>query len=191
MDKPVYSVAVSDNEELGFEAVALVKSPAILVNWMAFNDHQRIEFSTNNDRQLITGPIIIPDLPIYRKTKEHGEHYIVFTKEVIEQAAIKYFQQGNNVNVNLMHDGNQVVPGAIMFESFIVDSQRGIKAPFGDLPEGTWFASFKITDPEVWGKIKSGEFKGFSGEGLFKYETKTNEDERMIDAIISEITATA
>jgi hypothetical protein len=59
-----------------------------------------------------------------------------------------------------------------MFESFIVDSERGIQAMkgFEDAPQGSWFGSFKVENEEVWNKIKSGEFKGFSVEGIFNYK---------------------
>jgi hypothetical protein len=37
-------------------------------------------------------------------------------------------------------------------------------------PDGSAFASYSIDNDEVWGKVKSGEFKGFSVEGLFNYK---------------------
>jgi hypothetical protein len=37
------------------------------------------------------------------------------------------------------------------------------------LPEGSWFITAKVNNDDVWTKIKSGDIKGFSIEGLFKY----------------------
>lgn len=71
-----------------------------------------------------------------------------------------------------MHDGNQEVDGVTMFESWIKDSSRGV-APmkgFEDAPEGSWFGSFKVENEDVWERVKSGEFKGFSVEGVFNYK---------------------
>jgi hypothetical protein len=43
---------------------------------------------------------------------------------------------------------------------------------FKDLPDGTWFISAKVENDEVWNKIKSGEVKGFSVEGIFNFLRK-------------------
>ena len=71
-----------------------------------------------------------------------------------------------------MHDEALSVEGVTMYESFIVDSSRGVMAMkgFEDAPEGSWFGSFKVENESVWNKIKSGEFKGFSVEGVFNYK---------------------
>jgi hypothetical protein len=43
---------------------------------------------------------------------------------------------------------------------------------FPDLPPGSWVATYYVDNDEVWEKIKSGEYNGFSLEGYFieKYE---------------------
>ena len=43
---PVYKLVIDDNDELGVEYVALVDSPAIERNWMAFKDQH---FESYND----------------------------------------------------------------------------------------------------------------------------------------------
>jgi predicted nuclease with TOPRIM domain len=54
-----------------------------------------------------------------------------------------------------------------------------------DLPNGTWFVKMKITNDDLWKKIKEGELKGLSIEGYFtnKFEAMqkkefTNEEIR-------------
>lgn len=185
MELPIFRLVV-DEEELGLEAVALVDNPAIQVNWQAFNDKKPLKFQQVGDRQIVSGPLMIPDLPIYRRDNEKGEHYVVFTSETIEQCALKYFKSGLHNSVNIMHDSNEIVNGAIMIESFFIDKSRGIVTPQGydELPDGTWWGSYKITDKNLWEHfIKTGEFKGFSVEGLFKYEYETTEDEKLINEI--------
>ena len=61
------------------------------------------------------------------------------------------------------------VDGVYMFESFITDSSRGIMPPKGypKVNEGSWFASYKIENEEVWKSVLDGTFKGFSVEGMF------------------------
>ena len=45
---------------------------------------------------------------------------------------------------------------------------------FEDMPDGTWFISAKVDNDEVWAKVKSGEIKGFSVEGIFSYLKPVN-----------------
>jgi hypothetical protein len=132
----------------------------------------------NEDEHIITGAIMIPDQLIYRTNERFGEHYVKFSAQTIKDIAIKFSKKGYQKNVNLMHDANMQVEGVTMFESFISDSQRGIKPieAFKDLPDGTWFGSFYVENSKVWELIKQGQVKGFSVEGLFDYEAPMNED---------------
>jgi hypothetical protein len=76
-----------------------------------------------------------------------------------------------------------------MFESFIVDNQRGIKAPkgFEDVPEGSWFGSYKVENDLVWSMVKEGKFQGFSVEGMFDLQPQEPTLEQQIIDIIKEI----
>ena len=47
---------------------------------------------------------------------------------------------------------------------FTKEKQQALGIPDGTLPVG-WWIGFKITDDEVWEKIKSGEYSMFSIEG--------------------------
>ena len=89
------------------------------------------------------------------------------------------------MNVNLMHDPNKQVEGVTMFESFIVDKTRGIKPmeAFSDVPDGSWFGSFYIENPDVWNAVKKGELRGFSVEGLFQYDEPISKEEQALKEI--------
>ena len=57
-----------------------------------------------------------------------------------------------------------------------------------DLPDGTWFVKMKITNDELWQKVKEGELKGLSIEGYFtdkmsKLSEKTPTDEEILSAL--------
>ena len=72
-----------------------------------------------------------------------------------------------------MHDSKAKVDGVYMIESMIIDKDRGIVAPagYGDLPDGSWFGSFRVDNQDIWDKfVKTGVFSGFSVEGLFQQE---------------------
>jgi hypothetical protein len=127
---------------------------------------------------------MIANLPIYRKSPDGFEFYVVFDADTIEQLVMKYYKAGLQHSVNLMHNGIQV-EGVYMFESFIVDSQRGIAAPkgFENVPDGSWFGSYKIENEEVWNLVKAGKFRGFSVEGIFLKKLITASDEQVIDKL--------
>jgi hypothetical protein len=149
-------------------------------------DSQKMHFEiTNEEQKVISGPLLIADKLIYRNNEKMGEHYVVFSADTIKQIAIKYFKKGYQNNVNLQHDPNQKVDGVTMFESWIVDKSRGTKSMVGyeDVADGSWFGSFYVENEDVWNKIKSGEFKGFSVEGLFDYANPLSYEEKILNNI--------
>lgn len=132
-------------------------------------DKKKFMFSANKEKRIISGALMVADLPIYRKD-EQGEYYGLFTAEDIYNIRNKFFKNNNTKSVNEMHDPNKMIDGVYMIESFIIDTKRGINAPDGlKLTDGSWFGSYKVDNEEIWNDfIKTGEFKGFSVEGVFK-----------------------
>ena len=168
MDKiPIYRFKVDANDDSQLEAVAMVDSPAIEMNWQAFSN--QIKFAADAEKRIISGPLMVAELPIYRRDAEHGEYYGIFTAEDIYNLRNKFFKNNKSKEVNMMHNSTMMVDGVYMVESFLIDSKRGINSPEGfNLSDGSWFGSYKVDNEQVWNDyIKSGEFKGFSVEGLF------------------------
>jgi hypothetical protein len=79
-----------------------------------------------------------------------------------------------------MHDDGEMLTGLTMFESFITDEKRGIRPmkAFADVPDGSWFGSFKVDNDGAWQMIKDGKVKGFSIEGVFNYKRHESIDEK-------------
>jgi len=125
----------------------------------------------NEDKHIISGPLMLADELIYRNNKKFGEHYVKFSAETIKEIAIKFAKKGYQQNVNLMHSSDMKLDGFIMFESFIVDKSRGIlpMEGFEEAKDGSWFGSFYVENPKAWELIKEGKVKGFSVEGFFDY----------------------
>lgn len=186
---PIYTLVLKDgdNEESGVNYVALVDEPAIERNWFAFK--KEFKFKADEERKIITGCLMIADLPIYRKSESMGEFYVIFDKSQIELMVQRFMKLGYQSKVNEMHNPELKVEGVTMFESFIVDSQRGIKAPTGfeNITEGSWFGSYKVENPDVWAKVKDGSFMGFSVEGMFDLVPQKSELESEIISIIESI----
>jgi hypothetical protein len=179
MDKlPLYKMFIADDiegeEEVDF--VALVESPAIQRNFLAFAEHSedevtnKLTFAVQDEEQrIVSGPLMIADLPIYRRDEE-GEYYVMFTGEQIKKIVQRFFKKGYQAKVNIEH--GKKAEGVYMFESYIIDRDRGVNPPTGfeDVANGSWFGSFKVENDKLWGEVKAGTFKGFSVEGLFRYE---------------------
>ncbi len=189
MKLPIYQLEISEdlNDDVEVDFVALVDRPAIERDFLKFKEDKAKFVIQSEDRRIVSGALMLADTPIYRND-QNGEYYVTFTKDTIEKIAQKFFKKGYQSNVNLMHDEALAVEGVTMYESFIVDSSRGVMAMkgFEDAPEGSWFGSFKVENESVWNKIKSGEFKGFSVEGIFNYK-KEKQPMSVEEALWSEI----
>ena len=173
---PLFTMDLIDGVE-GIRIISLVDEPAIERDFVKFAKETEIKFSVNEDKHIVSGPVLIPDQKIYRKD-EKGAYYIQFTADAIRRIAEKFFTDHNSTNVNLQHEYN--VGDCVYFESYFIDHARGlVPAEFDDLPDGTWIVSCKINNPAVWELVKDGTLRGFSVEGkLHPYE-----DEPVFDTI--------
>ena len=139
----------------------------------------------NQDQRIVTGALMIADLPIYRRDGEE-EYYVSFSAAEIKKIVQRFFKKGYQSKVNVEH--STPVDGVYMFESFIIDREKGIMPPkgFEDISNGSWFGSFKVDNEKIWNEVKAGTFKGFSVEGLFRYE-KTNKVVTQEEQIMQQI----
>jgi hypothetical protein len=183
-DLPVFKLVITDKEDGTEEVdyVSLVEKPAIQKNFLMFNDRKR--FFADDEQRIVSGALMISDLPIYRRDDQLGEYYVVFTGEEIKKIVQRFFKKGYQSNVNIEH--SKPVDGVYMFESYIIDKENG-KSPmkgFEDVPNGSWWGSFKVENEEIWNEVKAGTFKGFSVEGIFRYEKQEmSEEEKIFDEI--------
>jgi hypothetical protein len=132
----------------------------------------KLSLSVDFDKKTISGAILLADTPVFRKgnTIINEPHYVTFPKETVKEIALKYAKKGTKLN--LEHNSDDVISGLTMYESFITDSSRGIAPMKGyeDAPDGSWFGSFYIENPEVIKLTEEQIIKGFSIEGLFSYD---------------------
>lgn len=186
MELPIYKLIISADleDEAEVDFVALVDRPAIQRNFLAFNSRQKFEV-ISEEKKIVSGPLMLADMPIYRSNEEFGEHYVVFDADTIQKIAEKFFKKGYQSNVNEMHDPEKAVDGVTMFESWIVNRDMG-KMPisgYEDVKDGSWFGSFKVENDDVWAKVKDGTFQGFSVEGIFGYSDRVSKEELMVERI--------
>jgi hypothetical protein len=188
MNLPLFELTIDDNEESGVDFIALVKSPAIELEWQAFSNSIKYEFKADTEKKIISGAAMIPNIPILRK-RDNGEFYNVFFKpETIEKIVERFFKHDYTKNFNKSHS-SEIAEGVYLIESFIINSERGIMTPKGydKVPDGTWWISCKVENEEIWQDfIKTGEFKGFSVEGIFKHSK--SQDDEIVEALLELIT---
>ena len=139
----------------------------------------------NEEKRIISGPLMLADELIYRNNEKMGEHYVKFSADTIKTIAIKFAKRKYHNHVNLMHDPEQKVKGVTMFESWIVDKERGIMPMkgFEGVADGSWFGSFYVENDNVWSEVKQGKYKGFSVEGLFDYDEPISAEENALKKI--------
>lgn len=183
----VKAILTDDNQGLKF--MSAVESPAIMVNWVKFNDEKPIKMAIQNEeQQIVFAPALIPDLPIYRNHKGR-EFYLMFDKETIEQIALKFAKDNLLNSIDLNHDGIKL-SGVQIYQSFVTNEHTvdNVKA-FETLPIGTWFVGAKVDNQDVWQLIKEEKLNGWSIDGLFEFKIddslSDNEIEQMIDEVLN------
>jgi hypothetical protein len=187
MKKRIFYIDVND-EAAGMNAISLVKYPAVQYDFLQFNeDKQPVQLYFNDEKRVITGIVALADTPIYRYEQGFGEYWVIFTKDVIEKMVVKYSKDGLFNSVNLQHNDEKFVDGVYLFESYIINRERGIlPTEFDNVTEGSWVCSFKVENEDVWNEIKNGkDLNGFSLQGLFELIEGKLTDE--IDDLINEI----
>jgi hypothetical protein len=183
MKLPVYKLDINEfDEETGIDFVSLVENAAIQKDFLAFSETP-IKFAIQDEeKRIVTGAAMIADLPIYRRDDVRGEYYVVFDKESIFKIAKKWARSNQYNSVNAHHK-TPIMNGVSLFESYIIDRERGVMPPkgFEEVADGSWFVSYLIDNDDVWAKVKSGEFKGFSVEGVFDFPE--DQEEQLIEQI--------
>lgn len=178
----------------GLYALSLVEEPAVDIIdgsqvFYAFDKQETIEYKfADEEKHIVTGVIMLANTPIERYNKELGKHYITYPPETIQLMMEKAMKLSTVNNLNLQHNSEDKTNGLYLIESYIKDSTKGIVPErFSKIPDGSWIASYKVTDMDLWEEIKLGkDIKGFSLEGNFGYqEVKLSKDENKEDSFES------
>lgn len=169
------------------DAVSLVRNPAVEVSFLCFNKQEPVKMSFNDDKHQITGVAILADTPIYRFNPQIGEHYVSFSKELIENLVYKFFHHHKQEETNLEH--SDIVENLTLIESYFVNHSRGIvPTEFADVPDGSWIVTYRVNNPEVYEKIKNGEVTGYSIQGQFTYPDEAfNKEEDEMTAFLESL----
>lgn len=159
--KNLYKVKIDPKKKKSMGKVSLVKNPAIQTMFVKMSEEIEIKLTFNEDKMIVSGPVLIPDQPIWRN---EVDGYITFDKETINLLQSEYSKNNDLTALNIEHS-SQNVDGYVK-ESWITGSIDKSQELGYDLPEGSWFMTTQITNNMLWDRIKSGEINGYSIEAV-------------------------
>lgn len=164
---PLYEIVVDNEDETGIQLISLVDEPAIITKGMAFSDVSMMSFKEIEDKQIIVGPALIPNMKLYREDEKYGAYYVRFTPDTIEKLVEKFNKYGSNRKINIDHS-NKMVDAFIMEDWIIEDEVYDKSRKYGfELPKGTYMIKVKVEDKDFWlNEVKGNGKFGFSIEGL-------------------------
>lgn len=168
MSKEIIIVEYTLDDIFGeLKRISLVSEPAIEADFMLFNNMDMKFKAIDDEKRILTGPAMRPNIKIKRYNELGELYYGVFSEEVVRQAAEMFFKKGSNTNkTNLEHEFE--IDGVFVFESWIVENPELDKSKelgFNGVKKGDWFVSMKVDNDIVWNNyLKTGVIKGFSVE---------------------------
>jgi hypothetical protein len=168
-----YEVIFKEGETTGVYGISLVNDPAMESLFVALSKEEQLQLkSVDTEKRIVMGAVLIPNKPVYRNQKGK-EFNIVFPEETIRLASEAFLKNGHQKSSTLEHDIEAKLSGVSIVESWLVEDPKNDKANvYGfDLPKGSWMASMKIDNEEIWNDfVKTGKVKGFSIDGFFDLE---------------------
>lgn len=149
-------------------------SPSGSVRNNASLRRRNFSFSTDDDKRIVAGPLMIPNQFIMRRDENNEPYYVYFSRNTIKRIQERFNAQKRHNITDLDHDG-EIIEDNILLEQWIVESKQYDKARFygfDNLPLGTWFGVYKVNNDKTWKRIKNGKLKGFSIAGDFINKAK-------------------
>jgi len=167
-----YKVLFKEGETTGVYGISLVNDPAMESLWVALSKEQLQLKSVDTEKRIVCGAVLIPDKPVYRN--QNGKEFnIVFPAETIELASQAFQENSHQNSSTLEHNVDAKLSGVTIVQTWIKEhdiNDKSVMYGFND-PIGTWYASMKIHNDEIWNDyVKTGKVKGFSIDGFFDLE---------------------
>lgn len=186
MEKEVIIVEWTLDDVFGeLKRISLVSEPAIEADFMLFSNQEMTFKAIDEEKRVLTGPAMRPNIKIKRYNELGELYYGVFSEDVVRQAAEMFFKRGSNTNnTNIEHEFE--IDGVFVFESWIVDNPEMDKSKelgFSGVKKGDWFVSMKIDNDVIWNNyLKTGLIRGFSVE--IRADEKEVDTVEMIKAVL-------
>lgn len=206
--RPIRKIVFGEKEakegKFGLFSVSEVLDPAIQRDWIMFNKHEtdleaiermkRIQSQLNltvqdkgsKDSLTVFGPILIPDMLIYRNAKGY-EYDLTVDAPTIKNIVIDFFDKKRTKNVNEDHE-NVLLEGFTFYQSVITNDYIPVVKGYEDLPIGTAFLGAFTKDKKRIEEIESGKYKGWSIHAAFEQELvemSSHSDEDLLNIFLS------
>lgn len=185
IDKIIEMILDEDDLQGGISAISIVDKPAIQSDFVTLSEQQKIQLAkVDEEKRILMGAALIPNLPIYRVDETGEEYYIYFSENTVRKASERYLTLGKQNNTTLQHE--VILQGLTVVESWIKEDNNYDKSKkYGiDVPNGTWLVSMKVNDESIWNQyVKEGVVKGFSIEGLFSKKEVEDVDAKLLKQI--------
>lgn len=200
----LYKVVYNPQQSDGVYAISLVEDPAMEEFFVALSKEQEeIKLSVEEEKRLITGPVLIPNKKILRFNKQTNQEFnLVFGEKEIRLFSQDFIKNGYQHNSTIGHDENAAIQDLTFVETWIVEDTNNDKANalgFKNLPVGTWMASAYVENNDTWNLIKSKKVKGFSIDSILSTQkiemniTKKNKEKmnllKELSRIVGKLTA--
>ena len=189
---PIYELVLGDNGEWdGVYANSIVTEPAIKragVYMSAAKSKPVIMATEDGERSMFYGPVMIPDLMIYRKDDKRGEYYVTYTENTVRKCMMEYLKKGLQSQTTIEH--MFPVRGVTMVECWAVENpelDKSVALGFDPFPKGTWMAGYHIEDASTRDMIKNGTLTGFSIEAWFDHVLVQMNEDLSIESFMREL----
>jgi hypothetical protein len=192
---PVFEIIMEDFQDMtddtGIQLISVVDEPAIGVKGVKLSDSSEMMLfkkMESEDKMILVGPALIPDVNIYRENKKWGKHFIKFSAETIENLVKKMNRVGSNRKINIDHSDRMV--DAFIMEDWIIENEMYDKSKIWgfDLPKGTYMLKVQIEDRDFWeNEVKGNDKFSFSIEGYLNQSLVSLSKERTIEDMIDEL----
>lgn len=175
MKIPTYEIVLTDALD-GVTLISLVATPANQRQFVKMHRDNPVVVLSNQMKQELTGPVLIPDQLIYRREADGQEYNITFSAPVIEEIRRGFHANtGNLKTTNIEHDEQNLCEGVVL-NSWLLSADNRTQTDtlgFADLPNGTWFVTYWIPKVADWNKyVLSEQVKGFSIEAYLDLVVK-------------------
>lgn len=165
---PLYELIIN-SEEQGIVGISLVEDPAIGEHFIMLSneDVDMHTIMSNDEQQVLMGPVLIPNLPINRIDGAGNPYQIIFSKAKILELARNMMRNGSHQVIDKEHDQHRLHSIATQ-ELWIVEDNDKAYNYFDkkQIPVGTLMAAVHVPSKQTWSEIKRSKLSGFSIDAI-------------------------
>jgi hypothetical protein len=140
-------------------------------------------FKSNSEERVVAAAVLVPNVPDL-----HGDIYDGPTVRKAAYSFMENYFSDVEHGINVMHKGKKIDKGIRVLQSYVLDVETTFLCELSaateehlsknrtevTYPVDSWIMYAKIIDDALWEASKSGEFTGWSIQGLANIENLSN-----------------